>query len=477
MIDVFDKAASQPWAIHAPAFQTMIEIAGRQDVTPESLAAWKPNAEQAEKLRIEALSMRGGDLLANTRGVVVRDGVATVSINGPIFRHANLMTDLSGATSLGLTAKEFGAAVDSPAVKAIILSLDSPGGQANGIAEFQAAVRSANAIKPVVAYVGGMSTSAAYFIASGAGEIVVDRMATLGSIGIIATLRDTSAIDQSRGVKTYNIVSSQSPLKNADPGTEAGMASLQAYVDRLAQEFINAVAEARGVAPEKVMADFGQGGLLVGADAVAAGMADALGSYEQTISRLASANPVRTAVHMPRLNAAAGGPSTAQLKETDMSDQQKGPQPDCTAAELRQNFASAVAQIETEAKQAERSRVLAIQSAAFAGQQDLVSKLISDGVDAGAAALALNADEKQKGSRILAEIKSAEPAEKLVPAAGGADAVASQAAIDAALPLEDRCKRAWDKDPALRAEFRDKFDAYLAFEKATASGQARILKK
>lgn len=476
MIDVFDKAASQPWAIHAPAFQTMIEISGRQDVTPESLAAWKPSAEQAEKLRIEALSMRGGDLLANTRGVVVRDGVATISINGPIFRHANLMTDLSGAASLGLTAKDFGVAVDSPAVKAIVLSIDSPGGQTNGIAEFQAAVRSANAIKPVVAYVGGMATSAAYFIASGAGEIVVDRMATLGSIGVIATLRDTSAIDQARGVKTYNIVSSQSPLKNADPATEAGMSSLQAYVDRLAQEFINAVAEARGVAPEKVMADFGQGGLLVGADAVAAGMADSLGSYEQTLSRLASANPVRTAVHMPRLNAAAGGPSTAH-KESRMSENEKGPQPDCSAAELRQGFPSAVKQIETEAKQAERTRVLAIQQAAFAGQQDLVGKLIADGVDAGAAALALNADEKQKGARILAEIKGAEPAEKLVAAAGGADAVASQAAIDAALPLEERCKKAWDKDPALRAEFRDKFDAYLAFEKATASGQARILKK
>ena len=54
----------------------------------------------------------------------------------------------------------------------------------------------------------------------------------------------------------------------------------------------------------------------------------------------------------------------------------------------------------------------------------------------------------------------------------------TQAPIDSTdenLPIEDRAKSAWDKDPDLRFEFVDNFDAYLAFAKADKAGQAKIV--
>jgi ClpP class serine protease len=73
--------------------------------------------------------------------------------------------------------------------------------------------------------------------------------------------------------------------------TEDGRAKVQATVDSLAQVFIDRVATFRGVTSRHVIENFGRGGLVVGAAAVAAGMADALGSLESVIASSASMSP------------------------------------------------------------------------------------------------------------------------------------------------------------------------------------------
>ena len=178
-------------------------------------------------------------------------------------------------------------------MRAILLTFDSPGGQVNGVAELAAAIRATGARKPVEAYVSNDANSAAYWLASAAQRITVADTATLGSIGVRMGLTDTSEQDARRGIKRIEFISSQSPDKVPDLATSEGKAKVQKIVDDLADVFVGAVAENRGVAKETVINRYGRGGIEIGAQAVKLGMADALGSFEGTLERLAAGSGIR----------------------------------------------------------------------------------------------------------------------------------------------------------------------------------------
>jgi len=254
---------SMPWAMTEDALRLMLAIAERTQHDPAAVEA------------------RKAERLDQTATAGVRDGVAVIPVIGPIARRMNMFTEVSGGTSLDLLARDFTSALNNSAVKAIALNIDSPGGEANGVSEFSNMVYSARGRKPIYAYVGGMGASAAYWIASAADRIVVDDTAMLGSIGVIAAVPTEAEEDE------VTFVSSQSPNKRPDPTSEAGAASIQSTIDSLAQVFIESVARNRGVSAATVLSDFGQGGLFVGKDAVAAGLADHVGSFEGVVTQLA----------------------------------------------------------------------------------------------------------------------------------------------------------------------------------------------
>jgi signal peptide peptidase SppA len=266
----FVYAADRPWAITEAGLRQILEIAERTNPSPEAVAA---------KL---------GRPLENTRTVEVRDGVAVIPVTGPIFRYANLFTEISGATSIEVLARDFSQALEDPGVRAIVLNVNSPGGEADGVNELSRMIYEARGRKFIVAYVGGLGASGAYWLASAADQIVAEESALLGSVGVVATFRDTRERDAKAGVVTYEIVSSQSPLKRPDPATDAGRGQIQQIVDAQAEILVNAVARNRGVSPERVLSDFGQGNLLPAAQAVRAGMADRLGTFESVVSALAA---------------------------------------------------------------------------------------------------------------------------------------------------------------------------------------------
>lgn len=267
-----DAIASQPWAITQEWLATIMAVAAR------------------EVGDLEAVEARLGKPLQNTRAVTVRGSAAVIPVTGPIFRRANLFTRISGATSIEILARDFTTALEDPAVGAIVLDLDSPGGEVAGVNEFAQMIADARATKPVVAYVGSQAASAAYWIASACSEIVADATAMLGSIGVVM------ALPSDRPSGELEFTSSQSPHKRADVATSAGRHQVQSLVDATADVFIETVARNRGTTPERVLRDFGAGGMLVGRAAVEVGMADRIGSLESVLA----------AYHLP---APAGRPS------------------------------------------------------------------------------------------------------------------------------------------------------------------------
>lgn len=264
----FTMACSVPWAIQPEALRQILEISTREHI-PD----------------FEAVASKQARRLDGTDRVRIREnGVAVIDVTGPIVRYADFFSSISGATSIAALSRDFSAAINDQAVRSIILNIDSPGGEVAGVNEFAQMVFDARGRKPIVAYVDGMAASAAYWIASAADEIVSDATGLIGSIGVIATVPNPGA----KAARDINFVSSQSPKKRPDPTTESGKDQMQNLVDRLADVFVETVARNRGVSVETVLSEFGQGDVYVGRNAVAAGLADRLGSFESLVADLAA---------------------------------------------------------------------------------------------------------------------------------------------------------------------------------------------
>ena len=120
----------------------------------------------------EAIAKEMGRDMKNTYAVSTRGGVAVIPVTGPLFRHANLLTAICGATSYELLAQDFNKALNDPNISAILFDVDSPGGEVNGCSELADMIYKARGKKPIIAYASGSCCSGAYWIASACDKIM-----------------------------------------------------------------------------------------------------------------------------------------------------------------------------------------------------------------------------------------------------------------------------------------------------------------
>ena len=405
MSRVLDAAMGLPWAITEPALSTILEVAAREGRSPESV------------------ERELGRQLDNTRTVRVRDGVAVIPVQGPMFRYANIFTRISGATAYEELATDIGAALSDPNVHAVVLDIDSPGGMVDGVHEVAEMIYRARAEKPTAAFVSGLGASAAYYIASGAERVLASPTAVVGSVGTV--LRAWPEAENGE----LKFVSSQSPKKALDPFSEdakereAAYEELQSLVDGLAQVFIETVAKNRDTEPSTVLAGYGQGGVLVGEAAVAAGMADGLTTLEELIAEMSKdRRDGGSAGLLVAGGDAATGPSTQEAnmpkKETGAGAAERQEQPTVDRAYIDAHHAELVAEIAAEAKAAERKRILAIHALPASGFGAVKAELMADPkATAGDAALRLlNARDEQERSGKRAHLDALAADEKALDA-------------------------------------------------------------
>lgn len=424
---ILEYVDSQPWAITPDALQIIRSVAIR------------PAEERAKY--IEAIERQLGRPLSNTRETRVRDGVAVVPVHGPLFRYANLFTDLSGATSVEELARDIGAAVDDPAVRAIILDVDSPGGEVNGIEEAAELIFQARGEKPIHGLVSGFGTSGAYWLVSAAEQVHTVQTGVLGSIGALLRI-------ERRGDDEDEIVfvSSQSPRKNIDPGSDTGASEIQRMLDSMAQVFIDTVARNRGVTPDTVATDFGQGGLLVGAAAQQAGLADRVTTLETLITDLSGRSRGTSGIEPAAIAANDGGTMPNKDQNSDAPEA-----PEITRAYLEENHSELVAEIRHEGyaegeeagriagAAAERERILAIEDLAVPGHAELVAKLKRDpDITREEAAIRIVQATKQAGT---AHLKALQDAEKDLDTPGPGARSGGESGEDGPSP-EERAERA-----------------------------------
>ena len=135
------------------------------------------------------------------------NGLATVRIHGTMLRQVSprqkAIAAICGVRLCSMeetTAALLQAAAD-PAVHTILLDIDSPGGTVNGTPELAQVVRTVAKDKHVYAFTAGQCCSAAYWVASQADVIYAAPSATVGSIGVILPVVDSSALYDRCGLK------------------------------------------------------------------------------------------------------------------------------------------------------------------------------------------------------------------------------------------------------------------------------------
>lgn len=218
------------------------------------------------------------------------EGVANITLVGEWVNRGGYIGASSGLISYeGFKVQMLAAAADAR-TKAILLDLESPGGEAVGAFEAADIVRQAAAKKPVWAVVNGMAASAAYAIASAATRIVSIPTGLSGSIGVVLMHLDISAYLKAEGLKPTLIFAGDHKVDGNpyEPLPAAVRADLQGEVEGFYAKFVETVAKGRTGLSEKGIRDT-QARTFMGAEAVAAGLVDAVGTFEDVLAELSAA--------------------------------------------------------------------------------------------------------------------------------------------------------------------------------------------
>lgn len=214
------------------------------------------------------------------------DDVAVVPLHGVMMADVPEWMPWFGiaATSTADVHASLNFALRDASIRAVILDVDSPGGEVAGVSAFADAVFAARAVKPVYAVVRDCCASAAYWVASQALAVSATCTADVGSIGVYCSLDDISRLYQNAGVSTD--VFASGPLKAAGaPGTSltpAQRGAFQRGVDGLAEIFVDRVARRRG----KTVADvdaWATGGVWLAGEAKSLGLIDHVANPDDAI--------------------------------------------------------------------------------------------------------------------------------------------------------------------------------------------------
>lgn len=170
-------------------------------------------------------------LVAGLAGIVVASGgakfvaqssphVARITVGGLIRNDRDRIKMLDNIAKSG--------------AKAVIISIDSPGGTVAGSEALYAGIRRLAEKKPVIAVVEGIGASGAYIVALAADRIFAPRNAIIGSIGVIFQFPNVSELLKRVGVAVEEIKST--PLKAAPNGYEPTSPEAKAAIRALVED-------------------------------------------------------------------------------------------------------------------------------------------------------------------------------------------------------------------------------------------------
>jgi len=205
--------------------------------------------------------------------------VAVIHLSGPIqsqgggFIFGSVITPQDVRQKLSWAKEDRG-------IKAIVLRVESPGGS---VAASEEILREIEAVdKPIVVSMGDMAASGGYFISAKADRIVASPGTLTGSIGVIAQAADLHGLYEKLGIEMQTFKVGEHKDMFSREMTPEEKAIVQEMLDQLYDQFVQAVAEGRGLSEEKVRS-LATGQLYTGVQAKELGLVDKLGGLREAI--------------------------------------------------------------------------------------------------------------------------------------------------------------------------------------------------
>jgi HK97 family phage major capsid protein len=272
---VLQAVANTPWAIEPLYGQRLVSVLERkargERLTPEAI-----QAVVGERTAAPASSTPGS--------------VMVLPVHGVLGYRLESVTDVcgGGGTSVQHLSRDFQKALNDPSIAAIVFEFDSPGGSVEGIPELAAKIFAARDVKPIIAVANTLCASAAYWLASACGEVVVTPSGEVGSIGVFMLHMDQAKYDEDLGVAYTLIKAGKYKAEGLShfPLDEAAKEAYEARVNEWYDQFTRGVATMRGTSPKDVREGYGQGRTVGAKQAVAQNLADRVGTLDDVLGKL-----------------------------------------------------------------------------------------------------------------------------------------------------------------------------------------------
>ncbi|MCF0210878.1 MAG: signal peptide peptidase SppA [Bacteroidales bacterium] len=204
-----------------------------------------------------------------------------------VYAYGNVSQGKGSDLSIGseTTCKAIEKAAKDKSVKAIVLRVNSPGGDAVASELITNEVIKAKKIKPVVVSMGDYAASAGYEMSSNASYIVANQTTITGSIGVFGVMPNFSrALKHNLGI-TFDTVKTHknsNPMTITTPMTEDAKAMMQKNVERFYVNFVERVAQGRGKDTEYINS-IARGRVWTGVEAKNKGLVDEIGGFNKAI--------------------------------------------------------------------------------------------------------------------------------------------------------------------------------------------------
>jgi protease IV len=236
--------------------------------------------------------------------------IAVVNIDGII---TGRVMDQGGFSMVDVFKAQLKRAEEDDKVKAVILKVESPGGEvlasdeiSRQIAEFQKKPRG----KPVVCSMGNLAASGGYYVSAPCRWIVAHELTITGSIGVIMSMWNYRGLMDKVGVRPETFKSGKykdmlSGTREPDSITDDERQMVQSLINETYNRFTNVVAAGRGWALDKNgskgrglkedWADYADGRILSGNEAFRVGFVDQLGTFETAVNQAKTLAGIRAA--------------------------------------------------------------------------------------------------------------------------------------------------------------------------------------
>jgi protease-4 len=246
-------------------------------------------------MRVAEPMPRFREIVVQRGAVATSDRVALITLRGLIS--SSIPGNLSDSMVEDMRAALEQAREDGN-VKAIVLEIDSPGGEVTASDEIYNAVVKVRAKKPVVVYMDSLAASGGYYVSCGGKFLMANETTITGSIGVIIQTLNYEQLFNKIGLASVVFKSGKFKdiLNGARPMTPEERDLIQSFVMQTYDKFVGIVARERGVPADTLRNTIADGRILSGKDALNNKLIDGLGQIDDAFNKAKELGNARQAM-------------------------------------------------------------------------------------------------------------------------------------------------------------------------------------